>query len=144
MLIKPDDAQGRAEALKLALDVFMQYEAPEYSEEGVKAFTRFIEDAHHHSNLTMYGAYAADKIVGVIATRNEGKHISLFFVDGRYHRQGIGKALFHEALQYCPGDTMTVNSSPYAVEAYRHLGFVATDGEQLVDGIRFTPMQYNR
>ena len=36
-----------------------------------------------------------------------------------------------------------VNSSPYAVEIYRHLGFVPTDDEQSVDGLRFTPMQYS-
>ena len=32
---------------------------------------------------------------------------------------------------------------PYAVEIYRHLGFVPTDDEQSVDGLRFTPMQYS-
>ena len=37
----------------------------------------------------------------------------------------------------------TVHSSPYAVEVYRHLGFVPTDEEQTVDGLRFTPMQYS-
>ncbi|WP_460645598.1 GNAT family N-acetyltransferase [Lacrimispora brassicae] len=37
---------------------------------------------------------------------------------------------------------MTVNSSPYAVEIYHKLGFVDTDTEQLVNGIRFIPMEY--
>lgn len=37
----------------------------------------------------------------------------------------------------------TVNSSPYAVEIYRHLGFVPTDTEQITDGIRYTPMRYS-
>ena len=32
---------------------------------------------------------------------------------------------------------------PYAVEIYRHLGFVPTDDEQSVDGLWFTPMQYS-
>lgn len=35
-----------------------------------------------------------------------------------------------------------VNSSPYAVEIYRHLGFEEVDQEQTVNGIRFTPMKY--
>ena len=39
-------------------------------------------------------------------------------------------------------ETLTVNSSPYAVEAYRHFGFVATDTEQLTNGIRYFPMVY--
>ena len=38
----------------------------------------------------------------------------------------------------------TVNSSPYAVKIYEHLGFVPTDNEQTVNGIRFTPMKYNQ
>ena len=36
----------------------------------------------------------------------------------------------------------TVHSSPYAVEIYRHLGFVPTDSEQLTDGLRYTPMKF--
>ena len=38
----------------------------------------------------------------------------------------------------------TVNSSPYAVEVYRHLGFVATDAEQCTDGLRYTPMRFEK
>ncbi|WP_334295796.1 GNAT family N-acetyltransferase [Clostridioides difficile] len=36
---------------------------------------------------------------------------------------------------------ITVNSSPYAVEVYHKLGFKDTAVEQIVDGIRFTPMK---
>ena len=35
---------------------------------------------------------------------------------------------------------MTVNSSAYAVAVYRKLGFEAVDTEQVVTGLRFTPM----
>ena len=38
----------------------------------------------------------------------------------------------------------TVNSSLYAVEVYRHLGFVPTDTEQLTNGIRYTPMRFEQ
>ena len=62
------------------------------------------------------------------------------------HRQGIARALFSALRDHCrtAPDTprITVNSSPYAVEAYRRLGFRATGGERTVDGIRFTPMEY--
>jgi len=34
------------------------------------------------------------------------------------------------------------NSSPYAVEIYRHLGFEPTDTEQAVNGLRFIPMKF--
>lgn len=36
---------------------------------------------------------------------------------------------------------MTVNSSPYAVGAYEKPGFFDTDIEQVMNGLRFTPME---
>ena len=59
-----------------------------------------------------------------------------------YHRRGIGKKLFDAMRRDYAHPVFTVNSSPYAVEVYRHLGFVPTGEEQTVDGLRFTPMQY--
>jgi len=47
--------------------------------------------------LRTYGAFQNERLVGVIATRSSGGHIALFFVDGTYQRQGIGKALFERA-----------------------------------------------
>ncbi|ENY8640112.1 TPA: GNAT family N-acetyltransferase [Clostridioides difficile] len=49
-------------------------------------------------------------------------------------------------IQYCICNKfnlteITVNSSPYAVEVYHKLGFKDTAVEQIVDGIRFTPMK---
>ena len=60
-----------------------------------------------------------------------------------YHRRGIGNKLFDAMRRYYAHPVFTVNSSPYAVEVYRHLGFVPTDEEQSADGLRFTPMQYS-
>ena len=60
-----------------------------------------------------------------------------------YHRRGIGKKLFDAMRRDYAHPVFTVNSSPYAVEVYRHLGFVPTDEEQSADGLRFTPMQYS-
>ena len=60
-----------------------------------------------------------------------------------YHRRGIGKKLFDSMRRDYAHPVFTVNSSPYAVEVYRHLGFVPTDEEQSADGLRFTPMQYS-
>ena len=60
-----------------------------------------------------------------------------------YHRRGIGKKLFDAMRRDYAHPVFTANSSPYAVEVYRHLGFVPTDEEQSADGLRFTPMQYS-
>lgn len=140
MQIEKIRIENRTEALKLVLDVFMQFESHEYSKEGIKTFENFINDKSNTNNLEMYGAYENGKIIGVIATRNNGNHITLFFVDGKWHKQGIGRKLFETVLYHSTSSTITVNSSPYAVEVYRRFGFVATTREQLIDGIRFTPM----
>ena len=144
MHIEEIDRDKRAQALKLVLDVFMQYEAPDYAGEGIDTFVNFLHDESQIDALEMLGAYDGEKIVGVIATRGNGSHISLLFVDGAFHRQGIGRQLFAEVLRRSPAQSISVNSSPFAVEAYRRLGFTPTSGEQVRDGIRFTPMLYCR
>jgi len=82
-----------AEALSLTWNVFQQYEAPDYTQEGIEEFYKSIHDEKYLSELCWYGAFVQDDLVGVLATRNAGTHIALFFVEGKYHRQGIGKQL---------------------------------------------------
>lgn len=140
MLIEIIPQDYLAQALALVERVFMQFEAPDYEPEGIATFHNFLHDPDAVSALTFYGAYVEDQLVGVLATRGNS-HIALFFVEPCYQRQGVGRALFTAAKEVCVCDTMTVNSSPYAVEIYRRLGFHALSEEQLVDGIRFTPMK---
>jgi len=64
----------------------------------------------------------------------------LLFVSGKHHRRGIAGRLLKIMIEWYKPPVITVNSSPYAVEAYRRLGFTETGPEQLVSGIRFTPM----
>lgn len=143
MQIKIVAPNGRKEALSLILRTFMQYEAPDYSKEGVEAFQNaVIYNADYLNRIVLYGAYEGHTLKGVIATRNQGNHIALFFVDGKYHRQGIGKELFHTVVENSSSNEITVNSSPYAVEIYHRLGFADTAAEQITDGIRYTPMKY--
>lgn len=127
------------EVKALVLEVFMEFEAPDYGHEGVETFKRTgIEDEKYMESLTVYGAYIDNQLVGVIATRNEDAHIALFFVKGQYHCQGIGTDLFEMIKR----EDMTVNSSPYAEKVYERLGFVRTSGEEIFDGVRFIPMGY--
>ena len=131
------DKKEIKDALDLIWQVFLEYEAPDYTQEGIDEFYKSIHDENYLSMLSVYGAFSDEELVGVIATRNNGKHIALFFVDEKYHHQGIGKQLF----QMIRTDKMTVNSSPYAVAIYRKLGFKAVNTEQIVNGLRFTPME---
>lgn len=130
-------------ALQLIWKVFLEFEAPEYSYEGVKTFHDFINDKKEIGSLTLYGAFCESKLVGVIAMRG-GSHISMFFVKKEYHRMGYGRRLFETVLQNTIATKITVNSSPYAVEVYHKLGFKNISDEQVKDGIRFTPMVFER
>ncbi len=140
-LIRKIRPEERETALLLVWKVFQEYEAPDYTQEGVEAFYKSIHDEKYLSELCWYGAFVQEALVGVIAARNAGTHIALFFVDGAYHRQGIGKQLFQAALAANPSHVMTVNSSPYAASVYHKLGFEDTGSEQVANGLRFTPMR---
>jgi GNAT superfamily N-acetyltransferase len=137
------------EALELVWKVFLEFEAPEYCEQGISEFHDFIQVDSIRKKLLdgeflLWAGYEDDRIVGVIAVRPPF-HISLLFVDPQFHRRGIARSLFETVLEVCKrnGHTeITVNSSPYAVKIYRRLGFVDTDTEQTVNGIRFVPMKY--
>lgn len=140
------DSGGIGAAMELVWRVFAEFEALEYSDEGIAEFQSFIKpDAVRlrlkQNAFCLWGAYEGDTIVGVIASRLPC-HIALLFVEKTYHRRGIAKALYQAVLDYYGEEVeMTVNSSPYALEAYRHLGFVETDTEQVVNGLRFIPMK---
>lgn len=129
-------------ALNMVYKVFMEYEASDYSEEGIKEFYKSIHDENYLSKLCLYGAFDSEQLIGVIATRSEGMHIALFFVEGKYQGKGIGKKLFQTVVSECKHNRLTVNSSPYAVPIYHKLNFKDTDTEQVVNGLRFTPMEY--
>ena len=72
------------------------------------------------------------------------ERICFFFVDGQYHRKGIGTKMFDHLLKTYKGNIITVNSSPYGLGFYKKLGFVPTEEEKTINGIRFTPMIYER
>ncbi|WP_085022872.1 GNAT family N-acetyltransferase [Anaerovibrio sp. JC8] len=135
--IKRLDRYELKSALKLVWEVFLEYEAPDYTQEGIDEFFKSIHDENYLTTLTAYGAFLDECLIGVIATRNSGKHIALFFVEGKYHHQGVGKQLFETVRT----NKMTVNSSPYAVPIYKRLGFFPVNSEQVVNGLRFTPME---
>ena len=68
----------------------------------------------------------------------------MLFVDGDYHRRGIGRALISFLSEYVRKEEglnrLTVNASPYGVGFYHRLGFRDLGPEKQQDGIIFTPM----
>ena len=132
----------RQTALDLAWAVFSEYESPDYSAEGTEEFRKCLHDEGYLSGLHYYGTFDGEKLIGEIAIRPDRKHICFFFVDGRYHRRGIGTRMFRRLLEDYPNETITLNSSPYGLPFYKAIGFVPIDEERTVNGIRFTAMKY--
>ena len=141
------------EAMELALEVFMQFEAPDYDDAGVDTFKRdivenptFIDNAKN-GLCPIYAAFDGDKMVALIGMRSSKTHINLVFTKKEYHRKGIATAIFkfllNDLLNENPSlNELTLNSSPYGLPFYISLGFIPLSEEQKIDGIRFTPMKY--
>jgi len=132
------------EAIELIHRTFFRFEAPEYPIEGVKNFEAFLSDPDQMKALEFFGAFEEDELLGVIAAKENCSHVCLFFVEEKAQGKGVGRYLWEHLQKRSQAHRITVNSSPYAVEIYRHLGFRPLAEEQLSDGIRYTPMEYVR
>lgn len=139
------------DAMALAWKTFLQFEADVYTAEGVRNFEDFITDTTLHrmfvmGSYQMFVALDQKKIVGMITLRNTS-HISLLFVDAKYHRQGIGRALIEHLREYLLSEVginrLTVNAAPYGVAFYHKLGFQDIRPEEEKDGIKYTPMEFS-
>ena len=129
-------------ALDLAWRVFSEYESPDYSTEGTEEFRKCLHDEEYLYGIDYIGAFYDQTLIGMIGIRTELEHICFFFVGGQYHRKGIGTKMFDYLLENYKGNNITVNSSPYGLGFYKKLGFVPTEEEKTINGIRFTPMIY--
>ena len=130
-------------AIDLIWAVFLQFEAPEYPPEGIAHFRASLNDEERTKAMKWYGAFDNGNLVGVLTVRAP-QHIGGFFVQAEVQGRGFGRMLFEEVKKDFETQVFTVNSSPFAVGIYEHLGFTATNSEQTVNGLRFTPMIYNR
>lgn len=134
--------------VKLCIEVFMQYEAPQYTNEGVESFSAFINgtefrDCLESKDNLFFGCFYRAKLVGVIGMRN-AHHITVCFVDSIFQRKGIGRTLMKYLTDECTARQVkyiTVNSSPFGVPFYHSMGFCDTDCEKTDSGIIFTPMK---
>ncbi len=130
--------------LDLAWQVFSEYESPDYSKEGTEEFRKCLRDEEYLYGIDYYGAFDGSEMIGLVGIRSKMEHICFFFVDGKYHRLGIGTKMFNHLLEDYKSNIITVNSSPYGLGFYKKLGFDPTEEEKTINGIRFTPMIYRR
>ncbi|MBO0451730.1 MULTISPECIES: GNAT family N-acetyltransferase [Enterococcus] len=135
------------QAKKMIKKVFMTFEAPDYSDEGVAHFLTYLNEELEKElsakQVQLWCGKQDQQIVGILAVRLPD-HVALLFVDSAYHRQGIAKKMYQEMLSELSLKQVTVNSSPYAVSVYEKLGFQLNGKEETVSGIRFQPMIFSR
>ena len=135
-----DDAEIE-KAHALAWRVFCEYESPDYPPEGTEEFRQTLQNEKYLAGLRYYGAFDGENMVGMAAIRAAKRHVCFLFVDGKYHRLGLGTKLVNALKADFAGNTVTLNASPYGLPFYLKVGFIPTDSEQTVNGIRFTPLQ---
>lgn len=136
-------------AMNMIWKTFLKFEGNVYSPEGVRNFLDFITDEDlFHSFLAgrylLMIALDGGNIIGAASVRDRN-HLSLLFVDEKYHMQGIGRSLMETFCLFLKNEVgeqcMTLKSSPYAVGFYKKLGFWETGPEECYAGIQVTPMK---
>ena len=145
-LMKPGE---ETVVIDLVLEVFDEFVAPQYANEGVTEFKKYaradaLSDRLKDENIVNLAEFEG-KIIGVIEIR-ENSHIALLFVDKSHQRKGIARELLKRSIEICRKrksdiQRITVNSSPNAVTAYQNIGFKDIEDEKVVNGIRFIPME---
>jgi len=124
------------------------YIAPDCSEDGARVLLGSMEVSAIEGYLSAgYRYYVAEdqgSIVGVVGTR-DNKHLYHLFVLDSHRGRGIAQALWRMARDACIAagntDGFTVNSSRFALQFYRRLGFVVAGAEENRNGVISIPMR---
>lgn len=143
--IKKAQLEDLEEISNLAKKIYLKYNSSLDTDEGINNILTFI----NYDNILMrtyidgsliLKAIKNNTIIGFIEIRNYN-HISLLFIDDKYFRLGLGKKLFEKVKDITKSDKYSVNSSDYAIEFYKKLGFVAIyDNIKVENGVHFHPM----
>ena len=141
-------------ALELAKKTFMEFEAPDYSQEGVDTFMAFASNPEYITALKSgqarsWGGFTPDgRLAGMLAMRTGDSHVSMVFTACEYHRMGVMRCIWSAMCAELRRDhpelrEITLNASPYGLPFYLRIGLEPVDDELLTDGIRYTPMRYS-
>ena len=129
------------EALLFAKRLYLESKDESYTEMGIETFCSFVDNKQITVSFKIFGAFKDNVLKGIIATDEEKRHITLFFVEKLSQGKKIGKNLMQFILKNNKNSYITVNSSRYAIPIYKKLGFEKIDEEKEKDGIKFTPMR---
>lgn len=131
----------------LVRDTYKKHASNFDSEEGKKivlehASKKQIEQRFNKEGSLLLIAKDSQKIIGMIEIKNYN-HITLFFVDEHYFRQGVGKKLFEKVKNILGEKEYSVNATPSALQFYEHIGFECiSKNVEYKDGISYISMIY--
>jgi len=141
----PEDSESIS---NLICDLVEKFIAGDFSSRGrdyllntmtAEAISQKIQTGYRY-----HVAEANGTLTGVVAVR-DNNHLYHLFVAEQFQRKGIAKKLWQFAMKKClsKGNTgeFTVNSSAYALDVYKKLGFVAQLGPKVKNGVVFYPMK---
>lgn len=94
-----------------------------------------------NSNIN-FGAFSNEKLIGIV--RGRKNRIVSLFVDGNFHKQGIGKkliSLFERRAKKIGSKEIKIRSSLYAVNFYLKMDYKKTTGIRRYRGLVFQPLK---
>ena len=133
--------------IQLIESVFDKTIAPTLSEAGITTFKSGLTEASIEHRLNQGSIFvvcrAANTIIGAGEIRNKN-HLNLLFVAEKFQKCGIGYKIFRALLSTVKENTLTVNASLNAVDAYQKYGFVINGSANEIQGIKYQPMIYQK
>lgn len=145
---KKSDAK---EAALLVAQVFKKYNHREATSAALKRYINYIHPNKNSPERLLqifartpicFVAVNNKKIIGVI--RGRINRINNLFVDGKYHHQGVGRALilrFENETKKYKVYILKVRASLYATPFYQKMGYKKTTGVRNFHGIKMQPMK---
>lgn len=140
------EASDAAAISSLAIETCERFIFQNTSEEGRETLRQLYRSSNVKQRIRANDRFVllfiGEALVGAAAMRSDDNHVYLFFVAGHLHGQGLGRKLM-DALVADLGETgyVTLNSSTYAIDFYKHLGFEATGPVSSAKGVEFLPMK---
>ncbi|MCW8914534.1 MAG: GNAT family N-acetyltransferase [Magnetovibrio sp.] len=133
--------------ITLVTDVFNEFVAQDYEEDGIEEFFKFANSEALIKRLQNGGFVLVAEHDGSLVGALEyypPDCIAMLFVTLRQH--GIAKGLMSRAIKKIVTSDPTlpklvVHSSPYAVPIYEKMGFCQSGDRQKENGIDYIPME---
>ena len=135
------DAQKLSYLSNSLLKYLFDEEIPKWFQDSfsVEEFEKRIQSQEYKH----FGYMIENQIVGFIAIK-EDNHLFHLFVEEKYHQQYIGKKLWEFVKKNIAFETMSTNSSLYAINVYESFGFKQEREIQTYKELEFLPMIFKK